>query len=170
MADENITLQEIASLIAGHLGDKFLDATRLLRKVQDETPERFAELAELCGMSIRKAYYLAQIDRKFEELGFPEDRLYEIGWTKLQIIGPYIDKENCVALVRLAEVYTAQKLKMIVQGKYPFKGARSVFLYFTSKQYEIFESAVVSCGAVKVGKGLAGKEEALITMLSGLTE
>ena len=43
---------------------------------------------------------------------------------------------------------------------------RCVVLYFSSSQFSVFEAAVLKNGALKVGKALLGKEEAVAKALS----
>src|SRR5690606_10289370 len=113
-----------AEHIALFIGDNFLYAARQLREVQDETPELFQTVVEYTGIGLRKAYYLVQIDRQFSKLGIERNRLGRVGWTKLQLIGPYISKANCEELLSLAEKHTAYELSMIMRGEEPHPETR----------------------------------------------
>ena len=88
-------------------------------------------------------------------------RLNRIGWTKLQIIAPYVTKENREELVALAEAHTAVNLKAIMRGEPPILGGRTVVLHFTKKQFAAFAEAILAHGATKNGAGFLDKERAL---------
>ncbi len=52
----------------------FLQAASYFRKVQDETPEKFAAIAKHCGIDRRTAYYWAQQDRMDEASDYRKAR------------------------------------------------------------------------------------------------
>lgn len=166
MNKKSITPKQKAELIASFIGDNFIEAARHLREVQDETPELFAMVVKHTGIGMRKAYYLAEIDRRFRKLGVDRNRLRKIGWTKVQIIGRHINKTNLEELLSLAEKHTAYELNALMRGEEPHPDTRCVVLYFTPEQYEAFEKAVLANGGVKSGRGLLGKEEALVKALA----
>jgi hypothetical protein len=145
--------------------DKFLTLAANLRKLYDTAPEEFRRLAKLRILGRRRAYYFVEIDRVF---GGDQDmavRLNRIGWTKLQIIAPYVTKENREELVALAEAHTAVNLKAIMRGKPPILGGRTVVLHFTKKQFAAFAEAILAHGATKNGAGFLDKERALTKAL-----
>src|SRR3546814_948873 len=88
---------------------------------------------------MRKAYYWAQIDRQFSTLAIDRMRLHHVGWTKLQVIGPYVTKGNCHDLLCLAEAHTVYELATLMRGEEPHPDARCVQLYLSPEQYEVFE-------------------------------
>ena len=114
---------------------------------------------------MRKAYYLAEIDRRFRKLGVDRTRLRKIGWTKVQMIGRHVNNTNLDNLLLLAEKHAAYELNALLRGEQPHPETRCAVLYFTPEQYETFEKAVLANGGVKSGRGLLGKEEALIKAL-----
>jgi len=116
MSKKPITPKQKAELIASFIGDNFIEAARYLREVQDETPELFATVVKYTGIGMRKAYYLAEIDRRFRKLGVDRNRLRRIGWTKVQIIGRHINKTNLEDLLSLAEKHTAYELNALMRG------------------------------------------------------
>lgn len=155
-----------AEWAANWIGDGFLLAARRLREVQDETPHLFPAVAKFLNIGLRRAYYLARIDRTFRELEVDDSRLAAIGWTKLKLLAEYIDGKNCEFLLDMAEKSTVRELSLIVRHEVPLPGTRCITLYLTPDQYEVFAEAVIAHGAVKVGGGLANKEEGLINALS----
>lgn len=166
MKKKSFTPEQRAEIIAAFIGANFIEAARYLRDAQEETPELFEEVVKLTGIGMRKAYYLAEIDRRFRKLGVDRNRLRAIGWTKLQIIGRHIDKINLEELLSLAETHTAYELNSLMRGEQPHPETRCVVHYFTPEQFEVFEKSVLANGGVKSGRGLLDKEEALAKALS----
>ena len=150
------------------VGDSFLLLARRLRDVQDETPEMFASVAKLNGIGLRKAFYLARIDRQFRTLGVDENHLCAIGWSKLRLICDHITEASCKQLLQLAETSTVHELELKMRNEEPVDGTRCVTLYFEPAEYEIFAAAILSNGGLKSGRGLAGQEKALIKALASI--
>jgi|SRR6185312_4482114 len=150
------------------VGDSFLLLARRLRDVQDETPEMFASVAKLNGIGLRKAFYLARIDRQFRTLGVDENHLCAIGWSKLRLICDHITEANCKQLLQLAETSTVHELELKMRNEEPVDGTRCVTLYFEPEDYEVFAAAILSHGGLKSGRGLAGQEKALIKALASI--
>lgn len=148
------------------IDDHFLEAARYLRKMQDDHPDDFVSVAKKLKIGKRKAYHLAQIDRSFHKLGIATDRLRRIGWTKLALLAPYIDADNVVELLALAEDCTTHKLKMHLRGGEFDPNSKTVVLHLSVSQYMLFENALLAAGAIKHPRGLLHKEEALTKLLS----
>ncbi len=163
--DENGLFFETLLLIARE-NDKFLTLAANLRVIHDTAPDDFRELAKLRILGRRKAYYLVQIDRVFGGEQEMTVRLNRVGWTKLQIIAPYVTKENRKALVELAEAHTAVNLKAMMRGQAPILGGRTVVLHFAKNQFAAFAEAILAHGAVKNGEGFLDMEPALIKALT----
>jgi hypothetical protein len=157
-----------AEYVASWVGDSFLLLARHLREVQDETPELFSSVAKLCGISLRKAFYLARIDRQFRTLGVDENHLCAIGWSKLRLICDHITEANCKQLLQLAETSTVHELELKMRNEEPVDGTRCVTLYFEPADYEVFAAVILSHGGLKSGRGLVGQEKALIKALASI--
>lgn len=149
-------------------GDGFLLAARRLREIQDKKPEAFAAVAQYLGVRLRKAYYLAQIDRTFDSLGVNGKRLAAIGWSKVRLLCDHVTPDNVEDLLGLAELSTVRELKLFLKQQFPIPGTRSVLLYLEPDQYDVFEKVLLAHGAIKVGRGLIDKEQALIHALSDM--
>ncbi|WP_439544167.1 hypothetical protein [Hyphomicrobium sp.] len=156
---------EVAAL---EIGDNFMKAARYFREIQDTMPDKFSYLAKLTGIGLRKAYYLAGIDRKFRNLGIERSRLENIGWTKVRLISDYVNKGNWEELLQLAETSTARELTLKLRKEQTLDGTRCVVLYLTPHEYEVFEEMLLLHGASQVGRGLRDKEEGLINALRTL--
>jgi hypothetical protein len=114
------------------------------------------------------------------DIGQPHSRYAKIGWTKLAILAEHSEKHPGKVAARAgfgrAENCTAKQLPAILDGS-PLapnpkeKTHHSVFLRLTPVEYGLFESILLKYGAVKLGKGngkgkgLVGKEEALMNLL-----
>ncbi len=69
MTKKDLSLDEKVEFIANFIGDNFLRVARALRELQDEQPDIFLKVAELAGLSNRKAYALSRIARQFDDMG-----------------------------------------------------------------------------------------------------
>ena len=124
----------------------------------------FNTLIQRLNLGPRKAYYLIKIAEKYGSLVRYRSRLQAIGWTKLTIIGERITPQNAARLFTLAEENTVQGLRSLVNDVQPPK-TRCVLLYFNPADYRAFEAAVLKNGGSRRGRGLVGKEPAIIRAL-----
>ena len=164
--DKNIsqTFMRAVSLVS-RLNDNFLELGSLLRQLYDTAPEDFASIAKIRALGKRKAYYLVQIDRAFAELNVPQARLNAIGWSKLAVIAPVVDRDNVEQWLTKAEKYDAENLKATVRGKPPVNNVRLILLRFSPAQFSTFVKAILAHGARRRGGGFVDKELALTSAL-----
>jgi hypothetical protein len=158
-------LYDRALALSSDVEDKFLELGRSLRQLLDRDPDLFQQIVKKGRLGRRKAYYLVEVSRKFDPLPISRARLKKIGWTKLQIIGQHVTKDNVEELVSLAEQLKTQQLERKMQGEEPIGNVHCVLIYFSPKQYAEFEEALLKNGAERSGRGIVGKEEALINAL-----
>lgn len=85
--------------------------------------------------------------------------------SKLQLIGKRIDDSNIEDLLELAEANNAKELERLLRGEKPFGNAHCVLMYFNPKQYAELEAALLKNGGSRSGRGIVGKEKALINAL-----
>jgi hypothetical protein len=168
MALSTDALYEKALDLSGNVEDNFLDLARSLRQLLDRDPDLFKRVIDKSDLGSRKAYYLVNIDKWFAGLPVGKARLKAIGWTKLQIIGPHITPHNLDATIELAENNTAAQLKSLMKGETPLNNAHCVLMYFSPKQYDELEAVLLANGGTKQGRGILGKEEALMKALKKL--
>ena len=116
----------------------------------------FQQIVKKGRLGRRKAYYLVEVSRKFEPLPISRARLKKIGWTKLQIIGQHVTKDNVEELVSLAEQLKTKQLERKMQGDEPLDNAHCVLMYFSPKQYAAFEGALLKNGGERSGRGPPG--------------
>jgi hypothetical protein len=158
-------LYDRALALSSDVEDTFLELGRSLRQLMDRDPGLFQQIVKKGRLGRRKAYYLVEVSRKFESLPINRARLKKIGWTKLQIIGQHVTKDNVEELVSLAEQLNTKQLGRTMQGDDPLGNAHCVLMYFDPNQYTEFEEALLKNGAERSGRGIVGKEEALIKAL-----
>ena len=128
------------------------------------------ELASHTKRSKRAVCYLLKVWRTFSDLDIPRDRLANIGWTKLAVIAENCDPGDEQNALTLAEAYTLKELPALLKGGAPKQKARTVLLRLTKRQHARFESFLLAHGArrPKKGRGLSGKEKALMKALGQL--
>jgi hypothetical protein len=168
MPPSTVALYNKALELFAKVPDKFLDLGRVLRQLQGHDPDLFQKFVAKTGIGGRKAYYLVEISRTFEPLQVSRARLHDLGWTKVQLIGKHVTQDNVEELLKLAENTSANELERLLSGKKPLGNARCVLMYFSPKQYDELEDALVRHGGVRRGRGVEDKEEAMIKMVRRL--
>ena len=168
MALSNDDLYDKAMELSKDFDDNFLDLAKTLRQLLDRDPEKFRDLWTKTNLGRRKAYYLVEVSRTFDPLPGPKSRLKKIGWTKLQVIGKHVTKDNLGEMLDLAEKHTAKELESLMRGEKPSNNAHCVLMYFSPKQYDLLERTLLKNGGTRSGRGINDKEEALITALKKL--
>lgn len=160
-------VDEIARLTEREPED-FIQLGRLLRHLKAANKATYDATLIKVGIGSRKAFYLREISQKLEELGVSDAGFNEIGWTKTQIIVPHLTRGNAKRLVKLAKSNTAQELKALVPEKTARPKRRCVVLYFGPSQYTEFKRAILANGGKPhSGRGLSGKERALMAIIRG---
>jgi hypothetical protein len=164
-------IYEKALTMSANVEDNFLELGRQLRQLQDRDNELFQKIIDKSDLGRRKAYYLVEVSRAFDPLPISRTRLRRLGWTKCQIIGKHVSKDNVEELVSLAESLSSKQLERQMRGEAPMKNAHCVLMYFSPKQYEEVEEALIAHGAKRNPKGARGlqdKEEALLRIIHSL--
>ena len=144
--------------------DTFLALARALAAIYAQDKSLLGRFIEQSGIGRRKAYYLLDLGKRLADLGLPDKHFEKIGWTKLQIIGQKLTRRNAETLLAWAEEYNAPQLAARVRGEAPSK-SRCVLLYFSPAQYRQFERAILTSRGKRSGRGLGGKEDAIMSMV-----
>lgn len=167
MALRTEDLFDKAIILSKNVDDTFLELGRTLRQLQDREPQLFQEIVAKSDLGRRKAYYLVDVSRIFDPLQVSRAKLKKVGWTKLAMIAKRVTQDNVDAFLDLAERNNVKELERMVRGKKPLGHSHCVLMYFSPKQYEELEEALVHHGARKAerGRGLVEKEKALLTMI-----
>lgn len=161
---------KIAKIIAAEIDTNFMRVARILRALQENNPERFVSEAKHGGIKRRHAFALARIAQQFDGLDIPDNRLQEIGWSKLSIVGRHLGTKSVDQLLKLAEQFTSHELESYFRGDKPKKGARAMLLRLLPKDDERFRIILVKYGAAVSGNGLVGKEDAMVALLDDIEE
>ena len=167
MALKTEDLFDKAMALSKNVDDTFLELGRTLRHLQDREPQLFQEIVAKSDLGRRKAYYLVDVSRVFDPLQVSRARLKKVGWTKLAMIAKQVTQDNIDELLDLAEQNNAKELERMMRGEKPLGSSHCVLMYFSPKQYEELEEALVHHGARKAGRGrgLVEKENALLKMI-----
>jgi hypothetical protein len=146
-----VELSQILELLNGHRGKK--------------GRAEFKNIIRDGALSRRTAYYLPKVGQIIRTARLSTSRAQRIGWTKLQIIGGKMNGKNAARLLKLAEENNAQLLKRLVRENSPHQKPHCVLLYFSTEQYHQFKRAVLQHGGSSAGRGLVGKEEAILRII-----
>jgi hypothetical protein len=144
-----------------------LSDLRASPKPPDGNRPTLDELADLTKLSLRTICYLLKVWQMVGDLGIPRERLVHIGWTKITILAENRGPAEVEDALELAEAYTAKELPDALKGVAPKHKAHTVQLRLAPRQYDKFEAVLLANGArrPKRGKGLSGKERALLKAL-----
>ncbi|MEK7994572.1 MAG: hypothetical protein AAB403_12280 [Planctomycetota bacterium] len=124
------------------------------------------KIAEQADTSLRTIRYAVQTYRFATRVGLSESDMERIGWTKLAVVtsgaSDDMTKEDVIAM---CEGRTVTELRAVVAG---IAGSVKVVTFSLNKsQRRELEAALIRHGAVRVGRGLTGKEAALMKIVSG---
>jgi hypothetical protein len=165
-ATQQLTVQElkqsILTLAALPRHQGRLDLSRKLDLLHRRDTAEFPDVIREGGLSRRAAFYLRKVGGLIRKAKLSTSQAESIGWTKLQIIADTVNAKNASRLLKLAEEHNAQELKRLIGEINPKSKPHCVLLYLTDWQYAQFETAVRRKGASRKGRGLIGKEEAIM--------
>jgi hypothetical protein len=149
------------------LAEVMLDLRALPKPPAGDRPT-LDELASRMKLSRRTICYLVSVRQAFCDLGISRDRLVKVGWTKAAIVVENSEPEDVEEALALAETCTVKELPALLKGSPRKAKARTVLLRLTPRQYEQFEAVMLANGArrPKKGRGLSGKERALMNALA----
>lgn len=163
------SLNALMADLKTHPKSDFLARGRTLDAIHTLKPDAFALAAKAAGVGLRTAYGLVQVHRRFGSKPAWRARLERVGWTRLYIAARADpEKWSTKQLLGLAETHTAHDLEVVLKGDVPLQNARVVVLRFTLEQYVLFERVLLAHGAEPAGKGLKGREDALIKALASI--
>jgi hypothetical protein len=148
------------------LAEVMLDLRALPKPPAGDRPT-LDELASRMKLSRRTICYLVSVRQAFCDLGISRDRLVKVGWTKAAIVVENSEPEDVEEALALAETCTVKELPALLKGSPRKAKARTVLLRLTPRQYDQFETVMLTNGArrPKKGRGLSGKERALMRAL-----
>src|SRR5690606_23055195 len=121
----------------------------------------------------RALFYLSNVGGFLVDYGITEEQAERVGWTKLQIVARHaanqpgrISQRAMQATLGIATRTPAHALPAALETQAtPSEGPlRSVLLRLPAEQYADVEAALIACGAERKGRGLSGKEDALVRL------
>lgn len=146
----------------------FIEQAAYLRKIADHSPDEFEDALKLLKIGRRKAYYLIDVDKTFEEISATKEEKLAVGWTKLKMMNSYVTEENWKQLFAEAMNRPVHEFQEILEGNYVETAKHCVLLYFFDEEYKLFAKVLEEHGAKKKARGLQGKEAALLKALRKL--
>jgi hypothetical protein len=159
--------QSIRALAKSPANPSWLDLSRKLELLYRRDDTEFRDIIREGTLSHRTAYYLRDVGKLIRTAKLSTSQAERIGWTKLQIIGDKLNGKNAARLLKLAEENNVQELRRLVKKKNAKSKPNCVKLYFTDKQYEQLKRALIDQKAISKGRGIVGKEEALMRLIRG---
>jgi hypothetical protein len=170
-------LRKRAQSLAARSDDSMIELAEVLSDLRDlPKPPRgdrptLDDLVDRTKLSKRAICYLLKVWQTFADLGITRDRLADIGWTKLAVIAETCGPGEMKEALAIADNCTVKKLPALLKGAPRKKKARTVQLRLTPRQHDCFESVLLAHGArcPKKGRGLSGKEKALMKVLEQVT-
>lgn len=142
----------------------FAELAAELFRIHQVAPHRFSDLAKEVGLSPRTGFYFVKIWEQIRH--HPErKRLSDLGWTRLRLLVPHLDKATAPKLLDFAEKHTAQELQQHLK-KQPLKNTTRCMLFrFSDEEHAVFAEALIRHGAKPRGRGLVGAEAALMKIV-----
>ncbi len=150
-----------------------IDLAEAIWRAEQLRPGRLRQIAEECGLGRRKAYYLRAIWARFADLDVPRALLAEIGWTKLALIAKRAAAGEERSALEMAQDATVRELDALLRGgAHDRPKAHSIVLRLSPSQHKVVVATLAKFGAhaPRRGKGLAGKERALIKAFRSLRD
>lgn len=159
--------KNMPQMVAAPVED-FMVTGKLLAELNALDASKFRSTLRSMGLSLRKAYYLIDLYETYHKLKIPKETLLSVGWTKLQVIARVVTAGNWPFWIAQAEVLAVHELKDLVQGKVLQLDKHCVLVYLTPAQFELLAVVLVKHGAVRDGRSILGKEEALMKAMARL--
>ena len=135
------------------------------------TVERDAEISR------RALFYLLNVGEFLLDYSVSDTDAERIGWTKLQIVARHVGGDTKVGkrmiqrYLTIAEHTTAHRLPAALNNQDADRtvASRAVLLRIPADAYPALENALLAHGAEKQGRGLVGKEVAIMALVQSVT-
>ena len=166
-------LRQEALALAAKPTKSFHAFARALWAAHSNDPTFLHEVERVAGIKRRALFYLSNVGGFLADYSIAEEQAEQIGWTKLQIIARHaarqpgrVSQHAMQAKLRIAVRTPAYALPAALETQgMPSEGPlRSVLLRMPAEQYADLEAALIACGAERKGRGLIGKEDALVRL------
>jgi hypothetical protein len=80
-------------------------------------------------------------------------------------ISKHVTSHNWDELLTLAEGNTNKDLETLMRGDEPNDHSHCVLLYFSPREYKMFQEALVANGGTRSGRGIQNKEKAILRLI-----
>lgn len=170
-------LKQLAMGLAKKSTKSFHAFSSALWMAHSNNPAVMHEVVGVAGIKRRALFYLSDVGGFLTEHNITEDQAERIGWTKIQIVARHVRRHTLVGkrmiqrYLTIAERTTAHRLPAALKNQDTdlTVASRTVLLRIPADAYPALENALLTCGARKQGRGLAGKEEAIMALVQSVT-
>jgi len=113
------------------------ELAQTLTNLYDTDRHAFVQFYNEHNLGKRKAYYLVEIHRKYvEEMGLDRALLVKVGWTKLMLMLPHINRQNSDDYIKYAIDHNVKELSAHMKGEEAPK-LKQVLFTLSKEQEEI---------------------------------
>ena len=170
-------LKQLAMALAKKSTKTFHAFSSALWVAHRSNPAVMHEVVRVAGIKRRALFYLSDVGGFLTEHNITEDQAERIGWTKIQIVARHV-RSNAVVGKRLIQRYlkiaertTAHRLPAALNNQDADRtvASRTVLLRIPADAYPALENALLAHGAEKQGRGLVGKEVAIMALVKSVT-
>lgn len=170
-------LKQLAVALAKKSTKSFHAFSSALWMAHSNNPTVMHEVARVAGIKRRALFYLSDVGGFLTEHNITEDQAERIGWTKIQIVARHIRRDTKVGkrliqrYLTIAEHTTAHRLPAALKNQDADRtvASRTVLLRIPADAYPALENALLAHGAEKQGRGLVGKEVAIMALVQSMT-
>lgn len=167
MADYQASNQLIAAVTRAFAEGRQLDVGRLLAPELDDggaTTVDLERIAKEAGVALRTVRYALQAYRLATRIGLSPLEVEQIGWTKFALVTSGAREDMTKAdVLAICEGRTVAEVRAAVAGM--AGSIKGVTFSLNKTQRRALEAALIRHGAVRMGRGLSGKEAALMKMV-----
>ncbi|WP_137871260.1 hypothetical protein [Sphingopyxis sp. 2PD] len=174
-AVDHLKLEALA--LAAKSTKSFHAFARALSAAHKSDPAFLYEVEEAAKIKRRALFYLSDVGGFLTDHGITEKQAERIGWTKIQIVARHVRCNNAVSkrlihrYLKIAEHTTAHRLPAALNNQDDDRPvtSRTVLLRIPADAYPALENALLAHGAEKQGRGLVGKEQAIMALIQSAT-
>lgn len=170
-------LKREALALAAKPTKSFHAFARVLWAAHRNDPAFLHEVERVAGIKRRALFYLSNVGGFLADDIITEEQAERIGWTKIQIVARHvrcdtkISKRVIQRYLKIAEHTPAHRLPAALKNQDTEQAApsRTVLLRIPADAYPALENALLAHGAEKQGRGLVGKEQAIMALVQSVT-
>lgn len=147
----------------------FFELATKLAKLHESDPSTLRDIPQQTGMSRRRLYYLLEVGRLLSDQQISKPEAEAVGWTKLQIIARHLSRSEGAEgelrqFMKQAIDLPSRSLAQALRGEAVPDDCAVQFTLDKISKGELDE-ALLAYGAERSGRGLIGREEALLRIV-----